>query len=146
FIAYATASTDLEKLIHQKFKDEICEHVDLKKMILENPIELAYCLSLVNSFIHHNKISSITPRWVLKNYPEVEQIMFRLRCKPCISGCAYCNSALDIRKGLKRLFGFDSFRTYGAEPLQEKAVQAAVDNKSILAVFPTGGGKSVTFQ
>ena len=38
------------------------------------------------------------------------------------------------------------FRTYGGEPLQEKAVKAAVDNKSILAVFPTGGGKSITFQ
>jgi len=30
--------------------------------------------------------------------------------------------------------------------LQERAVQAAVDNKSLLAVFPTGGGKSLTFQ
>jgi ATP-dependent DNA helicase RecQ len=83
---------------------------------------------------------------VLKNYPEVERIMFRLRNKPCVSGCVYCNNALDIHKGLKRLFGFDSFRTYGGEPLQEKAVKAAVDNKSILAVFPTGGGKSITFQ
>ena len=40
----------------------------------------------------------------------------------------------------------DTFRTYGGEPLQEKAVKAAVDNKSIIAVFPTGGGKSITFQ
>jgi ATP-dependent DNA helicase RecQ len=60
--------------------------------------------------------------------------------------CPYCNNALDIHKGLKRFFGFDSFRTYGGEPLQEKAVKAAIDNKSILAVFPTGGGKSITFQ
>ena len=35
---------------------------------------------------------------------------------------------------------------YAGEPLQENAVQAAVDNKSLLAVFPTGGGKSITFQ
>jgi len=72
--------------------------------------------------------------------------MFRLRNKPCIAGCAYCNNALDVHKGLKRFFGFDSYRTYGDEPLQEKAVKAAIDNKSILAVFPTGGGKSITFQ
>ena len=32
------------------------------------------------------------------------------------------------------------------EQLQEKAVKAAIDNKSLLAVFPTGGGKSITFQ
>ena len=30
--------------------------------------------------------------------------------------------------------------------MQEKAVKAAVENKSLLAVFPTGGGKSITFQ
>lgn len=146
FIAYASPNTDIEELIHQKFENEICKQVDLKKIISEDPIGLAYCLSLVNSFIQHKKIHSITPPWVLKNYPEVEQIMFRLRNKPCINGCLYCNNALDIHKGLKRLFGFDSFRAYGGEPLQEKAVKAAVDNKSILAVFPTGGGKSITFQ
>ena len=145
FIEY-TGSGSIEKLIRQRFENEICEHVDLEKIISEHPIELAYCLSLINSFIQHRKIHSITPPWVLKNYPEVERIMFRLRNKPCVNGCVYCDNVLDIHKGLKRLFGFDSFRTYDSEPLQEKAVKAAVDNKSILAVFPTGGGKSVTFQ
>lgn len=137
---------DPEKLISQKFENEICAHVDLKKIISEHPIELAYCLALINSFIKYKKIHSITPPWVLKNYPDVERIMFQLRNNPCISGCAYCNNALDIHKALKRLFGFESFRTYEGEPLQERAVKAAVDNKSILAVFPTGGGKSITFQ
>lgn len=146
FIAYKSESKDIEKLIREKFKNEICEQVNLTKIISENPVELVYCLSLINSFIHHKKIHSITPPWVLKNYPEVERIIFRLRNKPCIGGCPYCNNALDINKGLKRFFGFDYFRTYGGEPLQEKAVKAAVDNKSILAVFPTGGGKSITFQ
>src|SRR6185436_8935627 len=116
------------------------------KIISENPIELAYCLSLINSFIIHKKVHSITPPWVLKNYPDVERIMLLLRSKPCITGCIYCNNALDIYKGLKKFFGFDFYRTYGGEPLQEKAVKAAVNNKSVLAVFPTGGGKSITFQ
>ena len=146
FLAYKSQVEDLEKLIRDKFENQICEQVDLAKIISEHPIELAYCLALINSFIHHKKIHSITPPWVLKNYPEVERLMFLLRNKPCSSGCAYCNNALDIHKGLKRWFGFDSFRTYGGELLQEKAVKAAVDNKSILAVFPTGGGKSITFQ
>ena len=146
FTAYSSPEADIEKLIRKKFQKEICEYADLSKIISDYPIELAYCLSLVNSFVSHKKIHSITPPWVLKNYPEVEQIIFRLRNKPCVSGCEYCINALDIHKGLKRLFGFDSFRTYGGEPLQEKAVKAAVDNKSILAVFPTGGGKSITFQ
>lgn len=146
FISYASVDTDIEKLIRRKFKNEICEQADLTNIIAEHPIQLAYCLSLIDSFIRYKKIHSITPPWVLKNYPEVERIMFRLRNRPCIGGCAYCNNALDIHKGLKRLFGFDSFRTYAGEPLQEKAVKAAIDNKSMLAVFPTGGGKSITFQ
>jgi ATP-dependent DNA helicase RecQ len=146
FIDYTCANSDVENLIRLKFKDEICEQVDVTRIISEHPIELAYCLSLINSFIHHKKIHSITPPWVLKNYPEVERVMFRLRNKPCVSGCVYCNNVLNIHKGLKKFFGFDSFRTYEGEPLQEKAVKAAIDNKSLLAVFPTGGGKSITFQ
>jgi len=146
FMRYTCESIDVEQLIHETYKNEICEHVDLKKIITEYPIELAYSLSLVNSFIQHKKIHSITPPWVLKNYPEVQRVMFRLRNQPCVSGCSYCNHAFDIHEGLNSFFGFNSYRTYGGEPLQEKAVQAAVNNKSILAIFPTGGGKSITFQ
>lgn len=146
FLGYVTETDNLEQLITQRFGNEICADVDLRSIIMEHPVALAYCLSLLNSFIVHKKTYSITPPWVLKNYPEVERIMFRLRNKPCLRGCIYCDQALDVHKALKRFFGFDAYRTYGAEPLQEKAVKAAVNNKSILAVFPTGGGKSITFQ
>lgn len=142
FIAYTSTDTNLEKLIREKFHSEICEHADLQKIISEQPVELAYCLMLINC---RNRYS-ITPPWVLKTYPEVERLMITLRNKPCLTGCVYCNQALDIHKGLKTYFGFDSYRTYAGEPLQKKAVKAAVDNKSLLAVFPTGGGKSITFQ
>lgn len=146
FISYVSTSSDIENLIREKFKNEICEQAQLVKLISENPIELAYCLSLINSFVQHKKVHSITPPWVLKNYPEVEKVMFQLRNKPCISGCHYCNEKLNAQKGLKRFFGYDSFRSYGGVPLQEKTVKAAIDNKSLIAVFPTGGGKSITFQ
>ena len=85
FIAYGCAG-GIERLIRDTFKKEICDNADLPKIISEHPIELAYCLSLIDSFIHHREIRSITPPWVLKNYPEVEQIMFRLRNKPCVHG------------------------------------------------------------
>lgn len=146
YVKYHPGTNEIESIIRKKFQDEICEHANLGKIICENPIELSYCLSLINSFLTHKQIHSITPPWVLKNFPEVERIMFLLRNRPCVTGCGYCNRSLDIHKGLKRWFGFDAYRTYGGEPLQEQAVKAAVDNKSILAVFPTGGGKSVTFQ
>lgn len=93
-----------------------------------------------------NDEHSITPPWLLKNYPKIENVIKYLRGTPCANGCTYCHNALDIHRELKRIFGYDSFRTYNGEPLQEKAAQAAVDGKSVLAVFPTGGGKSITFQ
>jgi len=132
----------LLELINQKFNSAICSNAKLDEIISLYPIELAYCLALINC---RNRYS-ITPPWVIKNYPEVEQIIFLLRNKPCISGCTYCNKALDPFAGLNKYFGFKSFRTYGEKPLQEDAVKATIENKSILVVFPTGGGKSITFQ
>ncbi|HWQ89559.1 MAG TPA: RecQ family ATP-dependent DNA helicase [Desulfitobacteriaceae bacterium] len=142
FLGYAADDLDSEQVIREKFRAQICEQADLPQIILEYPVELAYCLALLNT----NSRYSLTPPWVGKNFPAVERIMYLLRSKPCLPGCAYCNEALDIQKGLQRFFGFASYRTYGGEPLQEQAVRAAVANKSLLAVFPTGGGKSLTFQ
>ena len=142
YVNFVANGKDPEELIRVSFGTTICRNADLRKLIAETPIELAYCLALINC----NNRYSITPPWVLKNFRRVTQTMFLLRSKPCLTGCQYCNQALDIHKGLKTFFGFDSYRTYAGLPLQEKAVQAAVENKSILAVFPTGGGKSITFQ
>ncbi len=142
FVDYSIGDVNTEVLIRDKFHAEICKQTDLKKIMLKYPIELAYCLALINS---RNRYS-ITPPWVMKNYPKVERIMFLLRNNPCMTDCIYCNDTLDIHKCLKKYFKFDSFKTYAGEPLQENAVKAAVNNKSLLAVFPTGGGKSITFQ
>lgn len=142
YTSYKSNDSKLETIIQKTFYSEICSQANLDEIIAQHPIELAYCLALINCANRY----SITPPWVLKNYPKVERIMFSLRNKPCLTGCVYCNQALNIHKGLKRYFGFDSFRIYANEPLQENAIKAAVDNKSILAVFPTGGGKSITFQ
>ena len=42
---------------------------------------------------------------------------------------------------LKEYWGYDSFR-----PKQEDIVQAALEGRDVLAILPTGGGKSVCFQ
>ncbi len=142
FMEYSASVINPGKAIRKKFKDHICQHAHLSRIISSHPVALAYCLALIHAGHRH----SITPPWVIRNYPQVEQIMFQLRNKPCLWGCVYCDNALDIHKGLKRFFGFDSFKTFDGKPLQENAMRAAVDGKSILTVFPTGGGKSITFQ
>ncbi|TYQ17768.1 UNVERIFIED_CONTAM: ATP-dependent DNA helicase RecQ [Acetivibrio alkalicellulosi] len=142
FVDYKNSEVNIESLIFKRFRLLICNNINISNIILENPVELAYCLALINARSRY----SITPPWVLKNFPDVKRIMFLLTNNPCIRGCIYCNEAFDIYKGLKRFFGFSSFRTYAGEPLQERAIKAAVNNKSLLAIFPTGGGKSITFQ
>ena len=46
----------------------------LLKIIEETPIELAYCLSLINV----SDRNSVTPPWVIINYPEIERKMREL--------------------------------------------------------------------
>ncbi|HAE41331.1 MAG TPA: RecQ family ATP-dependent DNA helicase [Clostridiales bacterium] len=142
YVDYRPESFNIERAIRDKFKGQICHNANLLKLITVQPVELAYSLAL----IHADSRYSITPPWVLRNYPAVEKVMFLLKSNPCLTGCVHCNEAWDIHKGLKRFFGFDKYRSYDGEPLQQKAVKAAVDNKSLLAIFPTGGGKSLTFQ
>jgi ATP-dependent DNA helicase RecQ len=139
---HCSRENDVSELIRAQFANIFCSNAPLEKIIDEHPIELAYCLAL----IHSSDRYSITPPWVLMNYPEVHRIMFLLRNKPCLTGCSYCDESLNARKGLKEFFGFDAYRTFNGEPLQEKAVKAALNNQSLLAVFPTGGGKSLAFQ
>ena len=132
----------LSEVINRLYAKKICQHADIETFIHRYPCELAYALALIDTTDYR----SITPRWVLRNFPEVEYIVKELRNKRCVEGCDYCNSQFDVVQNLKAFFGYDQFRTYDGEPLQEKAARAAVDGKSLLAIFPTGGGKSLTFQ
>jgi len=132
----------VEDLVHHDYKGKICEHADITSITLQQPVELAYALALIDTANYR----SITPSWVLHNYPNVENVVRTLRHTRCQMGCAYCNRNLDVHHNLKQLFGYDQFRTYEGEPLQENAARAAVEGKSLLAIFPTGGGKSLTFQ
>ncbi|NLW32066.1 MAG: RecQ family ATP-dependent DNA helicase [Fibrobacter sp.] len=142
YLSFKSSVSSLEYLIRRTFHNRICSQVNLTKLISQNPLELAYSLAI----IYCGDQYSITPPWVLRSFPDVQRIIHLLRNNPCLTGCNYCNQKLDVRKGLKRFFGFDSYRSYKGEPLQEQASRAAIDGKSILAIFPTGGGKSVTFQ
>lgn len=146
FLAFVNADHasegSLAELIRSEYRDRICLHADIEGMAKRYPCELAYALALIDTTDYR----SITPGWVLHNYPDVEYMVRLLRHNKCSEGCPYCNKELDAHVNLNRFFGFDEFRTYEGEPLQENAVRAAVERKSLLAIFPTGGGKSLTFQ
>lgn len=133
---------NLPGLIHTILIEKICENADLNDLIKTDPVTLAYAISLINV----KDPFAVTPAWVSNHYPEIEQFLIRLRHTSCAAECEYCRNSLNPKTSLQRLFRFTQFRQYGGQPLQENAVNAAVSGKSLLALFPTGGGKSLTFQ
>lgn len=135
-----------ETLIRAEFfesrKNRICLHAALKEMIVNQPVELSFAMANIMC-----DDDSLLPSWISYNYPDVDALYRALRSTPCNDpACAYCSETFSPRGQLKKIFGFDSFRTYGGKNLQEESVQAAFDGKSLLSIFPTGGGKSLTFQ
>lgn len=142
YVEYSCGRESGDVEIREYFYGKICEHADVDRLVREHGIELAYCLSL----IYADDEYSITPPWILMRYPFVDAVMNRLRGTRCAQGCVFCDEMMDSVRGLKRFFGYDAYRSFDGVPLQEQAVRAAVDGDSLLAVFPTGGGKSITFQ
>ncbi len=132
----------LSTIIQNLYEGKICQHADIDELIAKHPCALAYALALIDTTDHR----SITPGWLLHNYPDVEWVLQVLRQTVCRKGCSYCSTQLDAHHNLKFFFGYNQFRTYDGEPLQERAARAAIQGKSLLAIFPTGGGKSLTFQ
>lgn len=47
----------------------------------------------------------------------------------------------DLQSLLRQYWGFDQFR-----PLQEDIIRSVLDGKDVLALLPTGGGKSICYQ
>ena len=135
-------SEDVESLIRHCFYGQLCENSSLGEQIKSNPTELAYVLASINS----DSKKSIASFWLKKKFPNVIGIYKDLRGVPCKKGCVYCNKQYDIHRYLKEKFGYEQFRTFEGETLQEDAINAALEDKSILTIFPTGGGKSITFQ
>ena len=119
----------------------VCNKANISRIVDSFPTELAYAIAIIRT----GDRFSLTPEWVKHEFPLVDNIIHTLRGINC-GECKYCREHLDARKMLKRWFGYDGFRIFDGESLQENAVNAALQGKSLLAIFPTGGGKSLTFQ
>jgi ATP-dependent DNA helicase RecQ len=127
------------ELIGTCFKGGICAQVDIAALVRDMPVELAHALALINTADG----ASVLPGWVVNAIPRTPGVIHQLRFRPCTAEtCSYCRSKLDARKGLQVFFGYDGFRTFDGEAgmgIQERAVRCALDGRSLIAVFPTGG-------
>lgn len=95
--------------------------------------------------------NSVLPPWVRLQHPATGELIRRLRETPCRrDDCGYCRRVHDPRVQLRHFFGWDDFRPVPANraggSLQRDIVEAGLRNESLLAILPTGGGKSLCFQ
>lgn len=142
FKAFDAIEVDLSEVL----KGEICTSIDLKYYANQHPVGLAYVFTLLKV----GDKDAVLPPWVKHEYPEAEDILNEIRFEGCSdSSCVYCEDKLNPRKALNHYFNYPDFRKFDENrtiSLQEKAVQAGLQRSSFVAVFPTGGGKSLTFQ
>ncbi|QFY88226.1 RecQ family ATP-dependent DNA helicase [Magnetovirga frankeli] len=113
----------------------------------EKRLPLAYVLS----WLRVAGGNSVLPPWVRQRLTAVAPILRQLRDVPCSSpDCAWCRQAHDPRAQLARYFGFTEFRPRPASEdgssLQQQIVTQAMADQSLLAILPTGGGKSLCYQ
>ena len=108
---------------------------------------LAYALA----WLSVSGSNSVMPPWVRYQFPEAGRLVRRLRDTSCTdSACAWCRDRHDPQKELKRWFpNLDSFReepTHEGRPIQRAVVEAAMAGDNVLAIMPTGSGKSLCYQ
>ena len=143
---YSGSSDTLFDCVARITHNKICNYVELLELSAQKPVELAYVLALINT----DGTDSILPEWVRRTYPACDEILDELRFGFCDNNlCFHCSSKLNPKKALFAYFGYDDFRKFDKNrvvSLQEETVRAGLHLESFLAVFPTGGGKSLTFQ
>ena len=95
--------------------------------------------------------NSVMPPWVRYQFPEAGQLVRRLRDTSCTdTACTWCRQRHDAQRELARWFGFDTFRPKPTDEndrsMQRAITEAAMAGEHVLAILPTGTGKSVCYQ
>jgi len=121
--------------------------LDQDLALAEHRLPLAYVLA----WLRVSGGNSVLPPWVSHQYPVTTRLMTELRDTACGEpDCEYCRLHHDPRQALQRYFGFSKFRPEPANEaggsLQEDIVKAGLARENLLAILPTGGGKSLCYQ
>ncbi len=95
--------------------------------------------------------NSVLPPWVRFQFPEVVRLIKQLRDVPCDRpDCPYCCQVHSPVEQLQKYFGFSEFRSNptmeDGSSLQEAIVRRGMSDQPLLAILPTGGGKSLCYQ
>lgn len=119
--------------------------------VMADAVNLGWPLAYTLAWLSVSGGNSVMPPWVRHQFPEAGALVRRLRDTACTDpACMWCRERHDARKELTRWFGFKDFRPEPAgedgRPLQQSIVEAAMAGKHVLAILPTGTGKSLCYQ
>lgn len=147
---------EAQNIALREFKAKCCQTA-LRQMIegfpglseesTEDQKTIAYALG----WIRVSGGNSVLPLWVTETMPNVVEYVGRLRERDCGEpSCIYCQAQHNPETLLKSYFDKPSFRDKPAAAdgtsMQRAIVQAGLQRHSLLAVLPTGGGKSICYQ
>ena len=119
--------------------------------IITDRADLGWPLAYALAWLSVAGGNSVMPPWVRHEFPEAGELVRQLRDTACTSpACTWCRAHHDAKAELKRWFGFDAFRPAPAMPsgdsMQQAIVEAAMARRDVLALLPTGSGKSLCYQ
>ena len=119
--------------------------------LIADPAEHGWPLAYALAWLSVSGGNSVMPPWVRHQFPEAGHLVRRLRDEACADrGCSWCRDRHNASRELKRFFGFDGFRPEPADddgrPLQQLIVETAMQGRDVLAILPTGTGKSLCYQ
>lgn len=140
----------------RKFQNKCCQTA-LRQLtegfsnFSEEAAEAQTALAYALGWIRVSGGNSVLPLWVSETMPTVFGQVEHLRERDCGDPtCTYCQTQHDPEALLKSYFSKPSFRdkptTADGASLQRAIVQAGLQRHSLLAVLPTGGGKSICYQ
>ena len=94
---------------------------------------------------------SVLSRWVHHEFPQASRVLRATRAVDCGDPeCKYCREQHDPAAKLRQYFGYPGFRvkpaTSDGGSLQERIVECGIARRPLLAILPTGGGKSLCYQ
>ena len=141
--------TEARDAIRTSLKNAACE-LQVHRSIA-NAAEHGWALAYALAWLSVSGGNSVMPPWVRHQFPEAGQLVRRLRDEACADpGCSWCQDRHNASRELKRFFGFDGFRPEPADDdgrsLQQVIVETAMQGRDVLAILPTGTGKSLCYQ
>lgn len=149
-------TSEAQAIVLRKFQDKCCQTA-LRQLtesfpsMSEEAAEAQRALAYALGWIRVSGGNSILPLWVTQTMPTVLEYVEQLRERDCgAPTCTYCQTQHNPEALLHSYFSKPSFRdkpaTADGTSLQRAIVQAGLLRHSLLAVLPTGGGKSICYQ